>query len=143
MPKKALWIAARIVGVVLLVGIVFAITNKGVSSINNTMTQYDTKMSQYDDMAYTMLGSTISGNEIIDMIQDIKNDGVSFVVTNGSGKPKTYNYATVMASDSTDLKNIKNKSMKEYYINPTASFETSITRDENDIITTVRFTQIR
>lgn len=143
MPKRFLIFAGGIVLTVILVGIYFAVSDKGVSGINNTMTQYDSTMSQYSDMTYSMLGSTTSGSEIVDMIQDIKNDGVSIVVTNGSGQAKTYTYVSVTADSSTDLKNIKDKSMKEYYINPTASFESSVTRDVNDIITMVSFKQVK
>lgn len=144
MPKKAIYFGATIVLTLAIVVVLFTVNNKGTSGVNNAMSQYDDMMSPYDDMRYSIYDdSSASGREIIDLIKDIKDDGVSIVVINGSGKEKTYTYASVTATSSTDIKNIKDKSKTDSYIKPTASFSSQITRDVNDIITKVTFTQIK
>ena len=62
-------------------------------------------------------------------------------VTNGNGTEKTYTYETVTAASSTVLEDIADKSQKESYINPTASFKSALTYDENGEISCVSFKQ--
>ena len=142
MAKKAIFFGASIALTLAVIVVYFSVSNKGISGVNNSMGQYDDMMSPYDDLRYSIYDdSSASGREVVNLIKDIKNDGVSIVVINGSGKEQTYTYASVTAANSTNLADIKNRTKTDTYIKPTASFSSQITRDVNDIITKVTFTQ--
>lgn len=144
MSKKIVGFAIGAITLLVFAGLVFGLTNKGKNSSTNTMQQLDSYLAPYDNIQYALYDdSTVSGSEVMELIKNIKDDGISIVVTNGSGNTKTYTYVSVTASGSVDVKNIKDKAVTASYINPSASFESSIVRDANDTVTAIEFKQIK
>ncbi len=138
------------VGIILTVGFIaigMTIFNKSKTSIANTNAQYDSLISQYSDIEYALYentGSTASGSEVRKLIKGLQNDGITIYVKNGEyitnhtdekDKGVVYSYG----SEATKL--INDKSEKENYINPMASFSCDLQRDGNGCIESITFTQ--
>ena len=143
MSKKFLLVAAGLVLAIMFIGISFGIAGKGRTTIGETSTQYDSLMEKYTNVQLSLYdNSSASGSEIVALIKGLtEDDSYSIKVTNGTGTEKTYTYTMVNASDSTVLEDITDKSEKECYINPTASFKSALTYDENGEISCVLFKQ--
>ena len=143
MSKKFLLVAAGLVLTIMFIGISFGIAGKGRTTIGETSTQYDTLMEKYTNVQLSLYdNSSASGSEIVALIKGLTEDDVySIKVTNGNGTEKTYTYTSVSAANSTVLEDIADKSDKESYINPTASFKSALTYDKNGEISCVSFTQ--
>ena len=144
MSKKIVVFAMSAFMLLIFAGLYFGLGNKGKNSAVDTMQKLDDYLSPSDNIQYALYdGTSVSGSEVIDLIKNIKDDGVSIIVTNGSGNEKTYTYATVTASGSSDVKNITDKSVTASYINSFANFKSSIVRDENDAVSAIKFTQTK
>ena len=143
MSKKFLTVAAGLVLAIMFIGITFAIAGKGRTTIGETSTQYDSLMAKYTNVQLSLYdNSTASGSEIVALIKGLtEDDSYSIKVTNGTGTEKTYTYTTVNATSSTVLEDIADKSETESYINPTASFKSALSYDENGEISCVSFKQ--
>ena len=143
MSKKFLLVAASLVLAIMFIGITFGIAGKGRTTIGETSTQYDSLMEKYTNVQLSLYdNSSASGSEIVALIKGLTDDDAySINVTNGNGTEKTYTYETVTAASSTVLEDIADKSQKEFYINPTASFKSALTYDENGEISCVSFKQ--
>ena len=143
MSKKFLLVAASLVLAIMFIGITFGIAGKGRTTIGETSTQYDNLMEKYTNVQLSLYdNSSASGSEIVALIKGLTEDDVySIQVTNGSGKTKTYTYESVSDSNSAVLDDIADKLEKEWYINPTASFKSALTYDENGEISCVSFIQ--
>lgn len=139
------------VGILIVVAICFVsvtIYKKGNASINSSISDYDEIVSQFDNAKLKNYeNSTATGSQIVDLIKTIKEeDGVTIVVANGytlqkKEEPQEYTYESIHTSNSTVLKDICDKQKKEYYINPYASFTSSVMYDENREIYSVVFEQ--
>ena len=129
--------AVELLIVVAICFVTVMIYNKGNASINSSMSDYDEILSKFDNINLKSFeNSTASGSQIVDLIKSLQaDDGVTIQVTNG------YSYDLVNTSDSTVLADISNRSKGSRYINPTASFMSSVIYDENEIITSVVFIQ--
>lgn len=123
--------------------------NKGETSINSTVAQYDEVVDDYSNIKLAMYdNSIVSGTQIIELINDLdENSGYTIVVKNGvnqntaaTAQQQEYKYST-----STDFKDkvdsITNKSATEFYINPNASFKSTVSKDSNGAINVVTFVQ--
>ena len=143
MSKKFLIVAAGLVLAIMFIGISFAIAGKGRTTIGETSTQYDSLMEKYTNVQLSLYdNSSASGSEIVSLIKGLTEDDVySIKVTNGTGTEKTYTYEIVNGASSTVLEDITDKLEKESYINPTASFKSALTYDENGEISCVSFQQ--
>lgn len=139
------------VGLLIVVAICFVtvmIYKKGNASINSSMSDYDEIISQFDNINLKSFeNSTASGSQIVDLIKSLKeDDGVKIQVMNGycvSEKLVTqeYEYDMINADNSTVLSDISDRTKETNYINPTASFASSVIYDENGVITAVSFIQ--
>ncbi len=144
-PKKFLIGAVSLILAVAFVMIMVTITNKGKNSINNSTAQFDHIVSQYSDIQLSMYENTsVSGSQVVDLIHGLTEDsGYSITVINGenqkngssSSSGHTYSYG------SEDVSKIEEKTSSEYYINPNAAFDSTVTRDKNGIIIAVQFVQ--
>ncbi len=140
--------AVELLIVVAICFVTVMIYNKGNASINSSMSDYDEILSKFDNINLKSFeNSTASGSQIVDLIKSLQaDDGVTIQVTNGYSaskklSPQEYTYDLVNTSDSTVLADISNRSKGSRYINPTASFMSSVIYDENEIITSVVFIQ--
>lgn len=139
------------VGLLIVVAICFVtvmIYKKGNASINSSMSDYDEIISQFDNINLKSFeNSTASGSQIVDLIKGLKaDDGVKIQVMNGYCVSKKqdaqeYKYDVINAVNSTVLSDINDRTKEESYINPTASFDSSVIYDENGVITAVSFIQ--
>lgn len=111
--------------------------NKGKSSANETVSQYDSVLSQYGDVQLANYDEgSASGSEITKLIKAL------------SSSDGTYNITVITAMNTdgdkyyTKTSNTVVESKKEAdYINPSANFTSQVYRNGNGIITEVVFTQ--
>lgn len=139
------------VGILIVVAICFVsvtIYKKGNASINSSIGDYDEIVSQFDNAKLKNYeNSTATGSQIVDLIKTLKEeDGVTISVANGytiaNKKPaQEYQYSGVHSDSSTVLKDINDKTNKECYINPYASFTSNVVYDENREIFSIVFEQ--
>ena len=139
------------VGILIVVAICFVavtIYNKGNASINSSISDYDEIVSQFDNAKLKNYdNSTASGSQIVDLLKNLKeDDGVVIVVSNGytihNQKPaQEYNYKQIHETGSTVLQDIIDKTNAKRYINPNASFTSTVIYDENREISSVVFEQ--
>lgn len=139
------------VGILIVVAICFVavtIYKKGNASINSSISDYDEIVSQFDNAKLKNYdNSTASGSQIVDLLKTLKEeDGVTIIVSNGytvknSSKAQEYDYSSIHAENSTILQDVMDKSNLSRYINPNASFTSTVVYDENREISSVVFVQ--
>lgn len=139
------------VGILIVVAVCFVavtIYKKGNASINSSISDYDEIVSQFDNAKLKNYdNSTASGSQIVDLLKTLKEeDGVTIVVSNGytiqeKDDPQEYTYESIHASDSKVLQEVVDKTNVNKYINPNASFTSTVVYDENREISSVVFEQ--
>ncbi len=140
--------AVAILIVVAICFVAVTIYKKGNASINSSISDYDEIVSQFDNAKLKIYdNSTASGSQIVDLLKTLKEeDGITIVVSNGytiqkKEDPQEYTYDSIHASNSKVLQEISDKTQEKTYINPNASFSSSVVYDANREITTVVFEQ--
>ena len=139
------------VGILIVVAVCFVavtIYKKGNASINSSISDYDEIVSQFDNAKLKNYdNSTASGSQIVDLLKSLKeDDGVTIVVSNGytlqkNEDPQEYTYDIIHYDDSKVLQEILDKTNAKKYINPNASFTSTVVYDENREISSVVFAQ--
>lgn len=139
------------VGILIVVAVCFVavtIYKKGNASINSSISDYDEIVSQFDNAKLKNYdNSTASGSQIVDLLKNLKeDDGVTIVVSNGytvqkNEEPQNYTYTMIHSEDSKVLQQIVDKTNVKQYINPNASFTSTVIYDENREISYVVFEQ--
>lgn len=139
------------VGILIVVAICFVavtIYKKGNASISNSISDYDEIISQFDNAKLRNYdNSTASGSQIIDLLKSLKaEDSVTVFVSNGytiktKDEPQEYTYSMIHADDSTVFQEITDKSNEKKYINPSASFISTVMYDANKEIVSIVFEQ--
>ena len=139
------------VGILIVVAVCFVavtIYKKGNASINSSISDYDEIVSQFDNAKLKNYdNSTASGSQIVDLLKTLKeDDGVTIVVSNGytikeKKSPQNYTYQSIHENDSKVLQEIIDKTNSEKYINPNASFISTVVYDDNREISSVVFVQ--
>lgn len=137
------------VGILIVVAVCFVavtIYKKGNASINSSISDYDEIVSQFDNAKLKNYeNSTASGSQIVDLLKTLKEDGVTIEVANGyviqkGGESQKYNYKLVQEQPEL-LQKIMDKTCVQNYINPNASFSSTVIYDENREISSVVFEQ--
>ena len=116
--------------------------NKGKSSANETVSQYDSVLSQYGDVQLANYDEgSASGSEITKLITNLASTDGSYKIyvytvddTTGTPYSKDGDKAEFTPALETSKSSAK-------YINPSASFKSSVHRNGNGIITEVVFIQ--
>lgn len=139
------------VGILIVVAIcLVAVTiyKKGNASINSSINTYDEIVSQFDNSKLKNYdNSTASGSQIVDLLKSLKEgDGITIQVSNGyiirkKEDAEKYDYKAIHEEDSVIMQNITDKTCARRYINPSASFSSSVVYDENGEISSVVFKQ--
>lgn len=139
------------VGILIVVAVCFVavtIYKKGNASINSSISDYDEIVSQFDNAKLKNYdNSTASGSQIVDLLKTLKeDDGVTIIVSNGyviqkKETAQKYDYNSINAENSTILKDVMDKTVSNRYINPNASFASTVVYDENKEISSVVFVQ--
>lgn len=139
------------VGILIVVAICFVavtIYKKGNASINSSISDYDEIVSQFDNAKLKNYdNSTASGSQIIDLLKNLKEeDAVKIIVSNGyiihkNESAQEYTYGGIHDKDATVLLDILDKTNSKRYINPNASFSSTVIYDENREISAIVFVQ--
>lgn len=139
------------VGILIVVAICFVavtIYKKGNASINSSISDYDEIVSQFDNAKLKNYdNSTASGSQIVDLLKNLKEeDGVTIVVSNGyiiqkNESAQEYTYESITEQGATVLHDIIDKTNSRRYINPNASFSSTVIYDENREISALVFVQ--
>lgn len=139
------------VGILIVVAICFVavtIYKKGNASINSSISDYDEIVSQFDNAKLKNYdNSTASGSQIIDLLKNLKEeDSVKIVVSNGyiiqkDENAQEYTYNGIHDKGATILQDILDKTNSKQYINPNASFSSTVVYDENREISAIVFVQ--
>ena len=139
------------VGILIVVAVCFVavmIYKKGNDSINDSMKDYDELMIQFDNAKLKNYeNAVVSGSQIIDLLKRLEvEDIITVEVLNGYNikekkDAQIYSYSTIHGKDSTVFLDIIDKTNKEKYINPSASFESHLVYDDNNEIASVVFKQ--
>ena len=135
------------VGILIVVAICFVavtIYKKGNDSINNSMRDYDEIISQFGTIQWKNYdNTTVLGSQIIELLKGLKpEDVITIEVQNGaSTKAQQYTYDEIQETNSTILSDIVDKTNTERYINPRASFESTLDYDKNNELSKVIFKQ--
>jgi len=139
------------VGILIVVAICFVavtIYKKGNASINSSISDYDEIVSQFDNAKLKNYdNSTASGSQIVDLLKNLKEeDGVTIIVSNGytiqkSESAQEYTYEKIYEKGATVLQDIMDKTNSKRYINPNASFSSTVIYDENREISSIVFVQ--
>lgn len=139
------------VGLLIVVAICFLavmIYKKGNDSISNSMEDYDELLTQLGDAEFTQFdNASASGTQVAALIRALdEQDGLTIRVRNGYSinnncEAQVYTFQTVFSTTSTVLMDIKDKTKKEQYINPTSTFNSEVVYNDNDVVSVIVFTQ--
>lgn len=149
---KKMFIGAA--GILLAVALIFVgvmIYNKGESSVTDAASKYDDFVSQFGDAELVMYeNSTTSGSDVINLISSLDaNTSYSVSVTNGASTTAVIYTADGVKESSTTtalsdaIARAKDKTKTDYYINPSATFTSTVTKDDNGVAIQVVFTQVK
>lgn len=142
---KVILIGAGVIFAMLLVALGYKIFNKGEESVNIALEQTDDFTTQLIESKYTKYdGVTVTGSDVLNCIKSLKGEVICITVNNGK-QVTEYLYNSTLTNDLTDnlsdmLKEAKNVSNLNKYINPNAKFEGEIVRDaDTDTIIGITF----
>lgn len=146
-------IAVTILLAAILIGVVFLIARQGKSVANEKLEGISNTLAEYQDESYAMYaGMEVSGAEVRSVIERAcaKGDFVSVRVETKAGSKTNYNYdcdtatmkITQTAGTTKMYSNVEAAvSTAADYINPSAVFEGSVSRDANGVLVLVCFKQ--
>lgn len=146
---KALLLAAGVIVTCIVIGLGFFIAREArdtASTSTGQISKLNAEFQESDKVMYD--GMSVSGSEVINVINKFKNDTMGIIVTTKSGT--TTNYIFNVSADGDHYKlgavtssNTKNAQKVESanYINPNAQFACVILRDANNAIIGMHFTQ--
>jgi len=147
--KKMLAGAAGILLVIAMIFIGVMVYNKGESTVSESTSKFDTFVSQFGDAELVLFeNGSASGSDVLNLISGLdSSSGYKVSVTNGKKKARTYSSSggvnslgvhTTLAGLLTEAKERTN----EFYINPNATFTSTISKDLNGVVIEVIFTQV-
>lgn len=151
--SKFLSAAAVLLVTVLVIVVSVNIYNKGRTSVNDTTSQYDTVMSQYGDAQLSLYDNgSASGAEVVRFVKTMTQNSATYTVTivTGTSTKESKRITCSLNStgvivvdglgDGTTVDALEDK-LDKSFVNPTANFKSVLTKDDNDIVTDVRFIQ--
>lgn len=145
---KALLIAAGIIITCIVAGLAFQNTREGKAQASSAFAQFNTTMSEYQDLGKSMYdGLLVSGAEVRRLIDNsiAANEYLQIKVITGDGTEKSYVYESFdeenkkLQRESRELPSDDKGSSG--YINSRAVFLGSIVKDKNGIIVQISFEQ--
>jgi len=130
---KGLILGAGVVITCLVIGLGFFLSREAQNTSNNAAGQVSSMNSDYQDMNLTLYdGLKVSGSEVENLINKVDYAALSITVKTGSNDIGT-TYAVKPSAFP--------KKGEDAYLNPTAQFLGKATRDGNNIIESITFTQ--
>lgn len=144
---KGLILAAGTVITCLVITLGFYLSKEAQSTANtgtSKIGKINTEFAENDKTMYD--GTRVSGSEVVNAINKLNGDQVGiYVVTKSSSVFYGYNFDTTSGELKTVSTNTYDKSIDSTstsYINPYAMFEGTVIRNENDVITGIKFSQV-
>jgi hypothetical protein len=129
---KGLILAAGVIITCVVIGLGFYISREAKNTSNNGANQLSSMNSEYQDMSLSIYdGLSISGREVKEVVKKSATTTFSVIVKTGDGQESKY------TSISTALPALGSVG----YINPDARFLGEITKDSNDVLSSITFTQ--
>jgi hypothetical protein len=111
----------------------------GVQEIN----QLNQEMAESDKLVYD--NATVTGSEVLNVVKKMAGNSVGiYVETNKTSTYYGYNFdlsTGALGKKTENSISSATQSDNEAYINPYASFKGTVIRDENDMITGIKFVQ--
>ena len=149
---KLLMIAAGAIITCIVVVVGFQLTKSGKNDTNKASEQYTSVIGSFDDVKLTIHEDMeVSGADVVTFIKENAGavaggqiDSIT-VKTNMSGLSKSYNsseYNEKKDKIKDDVDTIQSETQNVNYINPSGTFECTISRNSNGMIQTIRFEQI-
>ena len=147
--KKMLAGAAGILLVIAMIFIGVMVYNKGESTVSESTSKFDTFVSQFGDAELVLFeNGSASGSDVLNLVSGLdSSSGYSVSVTNGKAKVRSYAASGGLSSTGSTvglsalIAEAKDKT-NDYYINPNATFTSSIKKDANGVVVEVIFTQV-
>lgn len=142
--KEAILTAAGILFTIAFIFVVAALYKKGEVSMTESAGQYDSLAAQFGNAELVMYDNgSASGSDVLNLISGLNaGKGYSISVTNGKNNTCTYAYSSESTTLDTALANARKKT-HDNYINPYATFSSSLDKDENEVVTKVIFKQVK
>lgn len=146
---KGLLLAAGVIISCIVIGLGFYIAREARDTAANSTGQIAKLNAEFNESDKTMYdGMSVSGSEVINVVNKFKNDTISVVVVNKLGTKTYYGYtvsegvthSTLGGSAKTDIKAAQ-KIGNSSYINPNAQFACTVLRDINNTIIGLKFVQ--
>ena len=148
--KKMLAGAAGILLVIAMIFIGVMVYNKGESTVSESTSKFDTFVSQFGDAELVLFeNGSASGSDVLNLVSGLdSSSGYTVKVTNGKDNSVVYGASGGTTSGNTSatlaelVKNAKTKTHADF-INPNATFTSSISKDANGVVTQVVFVQVK
>ncbi len=145
---KALLIAAGIIITCIVAGLAFQNTREGKAQASSAFAQFNTTMSEYQDLGKSMYdGLLVSGAEVRRLIDNsiTAKEYLQIKVITGDGTEKSYVYESFDEENKKLLRESRelpgDDKGSSGYINSRAVFLGSIVKDKNGIIVQITFEQ--
>lgn len=145
---KALLIAAGIIITCIVAGLAFQNTREGKAQASSAFAQFNTTMSEYQDLGKSMYdGLLVSGAEVRRLIDNsiAAKEYLQIKVITGDGTEKSYVYESFDEENKKLLRESRELPSDDKgssgYINSRAVFLGSIVKDKNGIIVQISFEQ--
>lgn len=144
---KGLILAAGTVITCLVITLGFYLSKEAQSTANtgtSKIGKINTEFAENDKTMYD--GTKVSGSEVVNAIRKLDGETVGiYVVTKSSSLYYGYNFdenSGKLKEESTNVYDVNIDSSSSSYINPYAMFEGTVIRNENDVITGIKFAQV-
>lgn len=151
---KGLLLAAGTVITCIVIGLGFYISREARDTTSKSVAQVSKLNVEFNESDKTMYDNmTVSGSEVINVINKFKNDDMGIVVNTKKTKNVMYNRTltsstangtvtyTLGGNVSTKIKDAQDIN-NALYINPNGSFLGQVLRDSNNVVVGIEFTQI-
>lgn len=144
-------VAVGVLVAALFIGVIFLVARQGKSVANEKLEGVSGMLAEHQDEAYAMYdGMEVTGAEVRSVISNActKGDYVAISVKTKAGTVKSYNYVYNSSTQELTKDSAQNDSNVEAadstsvdYINPSAVFKGSITRNKNGVLVLLHFEQ--
>lgn len=146
---KGLLLAAGVIITCIVVGLGFYIAREARDTAANSTGQISKLNAEFTESDKTMYdGMSVSGSEVVNVVNKFKNDTMGIVVTTNAGSTTYYGYNVTGTIDESKLESKSNSNIKDAqkitngnYINPNAQFSCTVLRDKNRAIVGLKFVQ--
>lgn len=134
---KLLLLAVAAIITCIVCGIAFYVTREGKSAVNTSTNQFNQMTTSYQEIDITMYDKlSVSGAEVKTIIEESSSDSVCNVTV----KTLRDSVGTTYTGTANELLDGMTKGSAKY-INPSANFLGSVTKDGNGLVTMLTFTQ--